>query len=94
VDDVTAALGQRDRELGVAAAQLRMEHEARMRSASELIHVRRSLEAVKAELASLGAELQSLTSSRVWSLAQAVWRIRLRIAPPRSRRERYLGLRR
>jgi hypothetical protein len=78
VEDLALALGRRDRELGILAGRLDAEYEACARS-------RGRLEAVT-------AELRALTSSRMWSLVELVWRARMRIVPPGSQRERFLGL--
>src|SRR5262245_42819332 len=90
VEDLTSALGQRDRELGLLAGRLRTERERSLRLGSAVEGP--DLTELQARLDRVTTELRSLTSSRVWSLAQLIWRARMFVAPVGSQRERLLGL--
>lgn len=85
-------LAARDEELALAQRLQRADRDVAARATATLAQREQDLTLARAGLVDLRAQLERVTSSRLWPLMQTLWRLRLRLVPYDSRRERVLGM--
>ncbi len=92
VDALAARVATQERELLLAESRQRADRDVAARATTTLAQREHELAQLRSGLVDVREQLERVTSSRLWSVMQALWRLRVRVVPPESLRERVLGM--
>ena len=81
-----------ERELLLAERRQHADRDIAARATATLAQREQELAQLRSGLVDVREQLERVTSSRLWSVMQALWRLRVRFVPPDSLRERVLGI--